>query len=370
MKPMAGTGPSLITFVGGMEPGRAAEIVGSAQDAVALDLLEAARASDAFERYILVTDRPGLAAAVPSDVIVEASLTPFHFGRQLADVIARHHLARPLYLSRGALPFLTAGDLAAMADELAAADELVIANNLFSADLIGFTPATALDRVALPALDNPLARLLQQQAGLPAKVLERSTTTQFDLDTPTDLLVMQVHGGGGPHTRRSLETLQLDDSAVRRAMRPLTELGQEVIVAGRVGSAAWARLEATTQARVRIFSEERGMKADGRERSARSLLGYFLEASGPQALFDTIARMADSAFVDSRVLFSHLGLDLSTEDRFQSDLGNWQQVSDPAAAAITRAAVEAAIPVVLGGHSLVSGGLWALVDAAWGERGR
>jgi hypothetical protein len=31
----------------------------------------------------------------------------------------------------------------------------------------------------------------------------------------------------------------------------------------------------------------------------------------------------------------------------------------------TQAALSAAVPVVLGGHSLVSGGLYALVEAAW-----
>ena len=34
----------------------------------------------------------------------------------------------------------------------------------------------------------------------------------------------------------------------------------------------------------------------------------------------------------------------------------------------TRAAVEAPIPVLLGGHSLMSGGLMALNEFAWAER--
>jgi hypothetical protein len=151
-------------------------------------------------------------------------------------------------------------------------------------------------------------------------------------------------------------------------MRPFTQLGKEVVVAGRISSATWARLEATTLARVRVFSEERGMKADAREGVARSLLGFYLDAVGPDGLFAALGRLADSAFVDSRVLFAHLGLTLSTEDRFQSDLGNWQRVRNPLAAQFTRAACVAPLPVVLGGHSLVSGGLWALVDAAWSER--
>lgn len=365
---MAVSGPALVTFVGGMEPGPAAELVARAHDAIALDLFAAARASGAFERCFLVTDRPALAAAVPPDVEVEAGTEPFHVGRRLAELVARHGLTRLLYLSRGALPFLTADELAALAERLRAADALVLANNLFSADLIGVTPASALHRIDLPAIDNPLARLLQQQAHLPVEVLERSATTQFDLDTPTDLIVMHVHGGVGERTAAYLEMLRLDETTVRRAMRPFTQLGKEVVVAGRVSSATWARLEATTLARVRVFSEERGMKADAREGAARSLLGFYLDAVGPEGLFAALGRLADSAFLDSRVLFAHLGLALSTEDRFQSDLGNWERVHHPLAAQITRAACAAPLPVVLGGHSLVSGGLWALVDAAWRER--
>ncbi|MCL6648425.1 MAG: hypothetical protein K6U89_08845 [Chloroflexi bacterium] len=367
---MAVAGPALLTFVGGSASSPAATLVAGAHEAIALDLLAAASQSGAFARCILVTDRPSLAAAAPPAVIVELSQTPFHFGQQLAAVIAAHQLQRPLYLSGGALPLLTLEELVAVAERLAGAEALVVTNNLFSADLVGFTPASALERIPLPALDNPLARLLQQEAGLPADVLPRSAATQFDVDTPTDLLILQVHGGGGPRLRAYLAAHPLDDRTLRRALRPLTQLGSEVIVAGRVASATWAQLEATTLARVRVFSEERGMKADGRERQVRSFLGTYLEQVGPVGLFATFARLAEAAFLDSRVLFAHLGLQLSVEDRFQSDLGQWQAVHDHQAAAITRAAVEAAIPVVLGGHSLVSGGLWALIDAAWAERER
>ncbi len=36
----------------------------------------------------------------------------------------------------------------------------------------------------------------------------------------------------------------------------------------------------------------------------------------------------------------------------------------------TEAAMQATIPVVLGGHTLVAGGLWAMIDAAWQEKDR
>jgi hypothetical protein len=40
-------------------------------------------------------------------------------------------------------------------------------------------------------------------------------------------------------------------------------------------------------------------------------------------------------------------------------------IANRVAREFTEAAMLAPIPVVLGGHSLVAGGLWALIDAAW-----
>ena len=68
--------------------------------------------------------------------------------------------------------------------------------------------------------------------------------------------------------------------------------------------------------------------------------------------------------MDTRVLFEHFGWKLKAADRFASDLGEVDLISHPLLKEFTAAALEAPIPVLLGGHSLVTGGLWALIDAA------
>ena len=60
-------------------------------------------------------------------------------------------------------------------------------------------------------------------------------------------------------------------------------------------------------------------------------------------------------------------IDATRADRFLSDLGNWTAISDPFLRDFTRLATEADIPVLLGGHSLMSGGLMALNECAWRE---
>jgi hypothetical protein len=109
------------------------------------------------------------------------------------------------------------------------------------------------------------------------------------------------------------------------------------------------------------------MDADGRAASgeARSLLGFYLEQVGPARFFATLAELGDAAIIDSRVLLAHLRIDAGREERFLSDLGRWPDIGEPALRELTRAAVEAPIPVLLGGHSLVSGGLMALNELAW-----
>ena len=112
------------------------------------------------------------------------------------------------------------------------------------------------------------------------------------------------------------------------------------------------------------------MEADGRasEGSARSLLGFHLEAVGLERFFETLAELGDATLIDTRVILAHKRIDARREDRFLSDLGRWQEIRDSFLRDFTCAALEAPIPVLLGGHSLMSGGLMALNDHAWKQR--
>jgi hypothetical protein len=100
-------------------------------------------------------------------------------------------------------------------------------------------------------------------------------------------------------------------------------------------------------------------------RPVRSLLGFYLERVCPAAFFDAFAQMGDALFLDTRVLFAHNDLNLSGHDRFASDLGLTDEIDDGIARELATAAWAAPLPVILGGNAAVSGGLWALVDAAW-----
>jgi hypothetical protein len=132
----------------------------------------------------------------------------------------------------------------------------------------------------------------------------------------------------------------------------------------------WQHLERETACRIRMLSEERGLAAAANGHRARSVLGFLFEALGAEPFFARIAELGDALVLDTRVLEAHLGVTPSREDRFQSDLFASEAIAEPTLRAITKAAAHAPKPVLLGGHSLVSGGLMLLNDIAWRENDR
>ena len=366
--------PVLIVFLGDVAGSPLEEQLGRALAEAALDLLEEALPGDSFGGALLVTASHELDGRLPQGVELDRDPEgePFHFGRRLAAVVRERGIARPFYVGAGGVPLLRGSDIGGVAWHLRDGDGFVVSNNYFSADLVAFSPGDALERIELPARDNLLPRLLHDQAGLESHPLPRSSATQFNLDSPGDLAVLKLAGGAGRHLSAFLDGFETDLGAYRAVMTKLVDPGAEVLVAGRVGSQVWSYLETETACRMRIYSEERGMRAAGRDApgAARSLLAYHLREVGAQRFFAELAELADAACIDTRPLLSHLGADPSRADRFRSDLGCAAEIEDPLLRELTEAAQAAPVPVLLGGHSLVSGGLMLLTEAAWREEDR
>lgn len=363
--------PTLLVFSGGMRETAVERMVAGARDAAALDTLAHSVETGAFAGAILATDSEELANRVPAGVDVDLDAGTFDFATRLQSLVRSRQIQRPFYVGGGSIPLIDAAELASLAERLAAADELVISNNFYSADFVAWTPGTALERLPAISSDNRLPQLLQSQAGLPNWDMERTLASQFDIDAPADVAVLKLYGAGGPSLRRYIDGVAMDLTRYERAMACFL-VPDTVVVAGRFGSATWQYLERQTACRIRVFSEERGMQADERERSGkvRSILGFYMEMAGVEGLFGALSALGSAVFLDSRVLFAHAHVDPSRQDRFLSDLGNWEQIEDPFVRDVTRAAAAAPVPVILGGHSLVAGGIMALVQAAWDAHDR
>lgn len=344
-------------------------LMAGARQAITQDIIERARTVAGIGPIVLSTNAPSLADwAAARGVIVERDPPgyKFHFGQRLRELASQYPAQRLFYMGGGSGALLSAEKMAAIVQRVVAAERILISNNFYSTDFAAFAPATALESIELPAIDNDLGWALVERAGLPNESLAREAATQLDVDTPTDLMALSMHPGVGAHARAFLDGLHLDTTHIEQALQVLMDRNAEVLVAGRVSAAVWEYLERATACRVRLFAEERGMRASGRQArgEARSLLGYYYQQVGPQRFFGTLAELGQAIFLDSRVLFVHLGVWPSASDRYNSDLRRPERITDTVVREFTAAAMAAKVPVVLGGHSLVSGGLYALLEAA------
>lgn len=335
------------------------------RQAMTLDAIAKLLTVPEIDAVYLSTNYPELAeraAALGATVVPEEE--PWHFGACLQQVINGSGLDGVIYIGGASSPLLTSDEFRDIAQQLRTRKALVLTNNPQSSDIVAFTPASAINQIDLPDNDNVLATLLRNQAGLERVLLPHSVGVHFDIDTPSDVLVLSLSPKVGPRTRQVLDGLDWDRSRVQRALQLLNSPQSRVLLAGRVNPWTMSHVGMICRCRLRVISEERGMRAMGRadRGEVHSLFGFLLQQLGGQGLVDYISSIADAAFIDTRVVFAHLHLELTEGQRFASDLGQVEQLPDQLFAEFAQAAWSAPIPIILGGHSLVSGSMWSLVD--------
>ena len=364
--------PTLVVMLGGVSGGAAETLVRRALEASALDGIDAALDSGCFERALLLTDRePEI--PVPAGTTVELDRGEFQFGRRLARAVSEHDIERLLYVGGGSAPLLDREQFEALAGGIVggSAGPACVTNNFFSADLFALVPASMIGCLdPPPASDNGVPRRLREECEVEVEELPRSLATQFNIDSPADLAALALAAAGGPRLRALLDERVPDTERMARAAMKLTDRDAEVLIAGRV---PWQHLAIEPACRIRMFVEERGMGAAGRDAGgdARSLLGQLIAVVGAEQFFaERLPELCDAAFIDTRPLLVQLGLRPSRADRFAADLGLASEIEDAGLRALVEAAMASPVPVVLGGHSLVAGALLLLHDWAWGEHDR
>ncbi|RLT34603.1 MAG: hypothetical protein DWI58_20385 [Chloroflexi bacterium] len=371
----------VVVMLGGMDGGPLERLLRRALEASALDTLEAALATGRFDCALLLCDvAPTLPApmGVTVEVDTQAGVSggvPFQYGARLLDAVQRHAIDALLYCGAGSAPLLDGAALEGFVAPLLPADAagggVCVTNNRFSADLFAFAPASLLARLdPSPANDNAVPRRLRDEHGVEVSEPPRTLETQYNLDSPADLIALGLSGRAHPRLTAVIEEAALDIERVQRASRVLIERTAEVLVAGRVSSRTWQDLESEAACRVRLLAEERGMQAAGTDAdgTARSLLGQWIAEAGAERAFGTLLPdLCDAAFIDIRPALVHLGIRPSRADRFAADLGRADVIEDPRLRAIVEAANASPVLVVLGGHSLVGSALPLLNQWAWDE---
>ncbi len=368
-------------IVGGGGASEVERTVREAQRAAAADLLDVWRQVEAFSHIVVATDDAEWGAALPAfhsvdvdlDARPESAGTPFHFGRRLAGLIRRYRPDRVLYSGGASAPLMRLEEWRQIAARLQSpACRLAVTNNLHSGDWLGWTDALeALPFLSDETSDNALPWLLAERGGWRVHALPPSASSRFDLDTPTDLLIADRHPDIGLHLRAFLDTLEWETPWLDSLLEVMFREGSSLAVIGRVSSAAWGALERATRCWIRVLAEERGMRASGRQArgEVRSLLSDWVDLVGVEGMVERLSGLVDGMLWDNRVLLAARGLWPSAADRFNADLGRWEMVTEPFLRTLTRAIVETGRPIVVGGHSVVAGGLMALVEGASAGKG-
>jgi hypothetical protein len=267
-------------------------------------------------------------------------------------------------LGSGAVPLATASDRRAFVGAAASDAPIALANNRYSADIVGVSCAERLlDLPDLPS-DNGLPRWLEEIGGYRVDDLRRRWRLAFDIDGPLELVLLGRRPGAA-----DISTVRAQLAAVAAVA---ADRRRELVLSGRVSTATLRWLETGVEARVRALVEERGLRAASRlaqagggaaqQRGPASALGLLLEHDGAGSLGGHLARLGDAAVVDTRVLLAHrLGADEAAwpaaEDRFASDLLAPDGIRDPWLRDLAASALDAPVPVLLGGHSVVGPGL-------------
>jgi hypothetical protein len=328
------------------------------------------RAFEAIRRANAARHEAGFAAA-GAEVRFDDGPPAGSFGERVRELVAETRADGVIILGSGSLPLTNANDWRDFVAAAAGVAGRALTNNRYSADVIALAGASLLAGLPDLASDNGLPRWLAER-GVAVDDLRHRWRLQLDLDSPLDAILVRPD-----EARPELERAGIDTSVVRAALagvaRVARDAARELVVAGRASSSGLAWLERRTASRTRALIEERGFRTRrGAQRPARSALGLVLDRDGPGALGDRLAELGDGALIDTRVLLAHrFGADErgwpAPEDRFASDLLLPDRIGDPWLRALTASARDAAIPVVLGGHTLVGPGLRLALRkvAAW-----
>ena len=321
---------------------------------------------------VLVVTPPGAAesfARLDVQVLPSDTGAPFSFGQVLRTLAHDHGADGLLYFGSGSAALLSTELLESLVGFAQQPEPGALLNNVYSCDFAAISHATStLDATpdeALPSSDNGLGFALSD-AGIVCRTLRRSLETDFDIDTPTELVLLRASDRGAVELRRCLDALPFKIPQLVALCDRLCDRDAVVYLSGRINPATWAAFELDVACRTTGTIEGRGMRATGDARPR--LLQGVLQQDGPIAFFDRLAQTADAAILDTRPLLA-VGASLPpASDRFASDLFLHEAIADPAWRAFAEAAAAARIPVLLGGHSLVSGGLRLLAEICWKGR--
>ncbi len=351
-------------------PSAAESWVAEGRRAAARDLVHRlSRVPNVGEIFILAADVPDRDALAEIGANpLSASSESFHFGRTLASIVVEKGFPRLAYFGGGSAPLMTENLLENVFDRVdQSAHPSAVLNNYHSTDWVVLNQADVLPQLQERLVnDNSLGWVLDHDAGLDVQAIEPCAASRVDIDTPTDLFMIYRHLSLGDELKEFIRTspsrcLDVIDNLRQIMCTPASTL----TLIGRTSPQIWNTLNERTKIWIRSFTEERGMIASGRfdRGEVRSLIGEMVEDWGPERFIKFIASLSNAVLWDTRVWMAHRGKWPSTADRFAADLGWMDRISDEPLKRLAHSINQCDIPILMGGHGVVAGGIYALLES-------
>lgn len=340
-------------------------MVASAREASACDLVEALQPLVSTIIVVCSPDSSSKFESIGASVQAVVDAESFHFGETLKQTVRDFGLDAVVYFGSGSGTLLTQEQLVDIVGFARQTHTDALFNNFYSCDFATFADASSLLQLPLPETDNGLGFLLSDH-GVKCHSLPRSLASQFDLDTPIDLLLLKEAARGGAQLQAFLATQQFNHPSLQQISALLVERTALVYLVGRVSPITWQAFEQQVACRTAGMIEGRGMKAYADRKP--SVLASLFHQRGFAEFFRALEKSADAAIIDSRPLLARNGALPSPHERFSSDLLRVPELNDPIWKEFTQQAIDCSIPILLGGHSLVSGGLYLLSEICWKGR--
>lgn len=339
-------------------------MVEMARMASTLDLARALYEAGIRE-IVLVTEDNSFAEEIGRyglPVAIEHSPSPFHFGKMLQDLTDKYLIDGLLYFGSGSGVFLDTKRIHALVGFSKRREPGVLFNNFYSCDYAAVAQSRHLLSQDLPDIDNSFGFAVSD-AGISCHCLPRELATQYDIDTPTDVLLLTATALGGEKLSMFTRTISYSHQDIHKILELTRSRNAQLMIIGRVNPITWGHFEHQMACRTSVLSEGRGMRAYPSTRTI--LTRELLLGKGVGAFFAQLSNACDGAIIDTRPLLAREGELPPASDRFASDLLDYMIIRDPFWREFTQAASEVQLPVILGGHSLVSGGLYLLARAGW-----
>lgn len=329
------------------------------------DIIDTLKRCKIFDKIILQTNKVERYKKY-AGILVEDTSKREKFGDRLNEIIKRYKRLTLFYTGSGSSVFLKPDEIKRYLSHLKS--DSIIANNLYSADY--FFLSTARENLSTEDIkqDNVFPRILVERFGFYGIEIKRDEFSLFDIDGPLDLLALKFSSRGGTNLQKFLSKINLSNINIKRALKVFTERNREAFFWGRISEFLIQFLRYRTACRTKFVVEGRGLVSQG-GKGFYSIFFDALNSLNRKFLFDKLPKYCDALFLDSRILFAHLNLEVNKEDRFALDMLDYKRISNRDVRLLCKMALSSKIPVIFCNHSFLNSGIPHLIDYIWRKKG-